>query len=160
VHIDWRLAAAVTAAALASELIGARLTALMNATALRKAFGCFVLAMASVILGEEVHSVIGIAAAGLTALAVGITFACTRYANCRYAGLPAGHEWPRPRPDLTCIPRGKRGKGWERSSTPVGDEDAIVAVLNRLRRAQGQLAGAISMIEQGRDCEDVVTQGG
>ena len=51
-------------------------------------------------------------------------------------------------------------RGWERSSTLVGDEDAIVAVLNRLRRAQGQLAGAISMIEQGRDCEDVVTQGG
>lgn len=40
----------------------------------------------------------------------------------------------------------------------VGDEDAIVAVLNRLRRAQGQLAGVISMIEQGRDCKDVVTQ--
>ena len=49
-------------------------------------------------------------------------------------------------------------RGWERSSTLVGDEDAIVAVLNRLRRAQGQLAGAISMIEQGRDCEDVETQ--
>ena len=32
------------------------------------------------------------------------------------------------------------------------------AVLNRLRRAQGQLAGVISMIEQGRDCKDVVTQ--
>ena len=29
----------------------------------------------------------------------------------------------------------------------VGDEDAIAAVLNRLRRAQGQLAGVISMIE-------------
>ncbi|VEG56593.1 transposase [Mycolicibacterium aurum] len=40
----------------------------------------------------------------------------------------------------------------------VGDEDAIVAVLNRLRRAQGQLTGVISMIEQGRDCKDVVTQ--
>lgn len=40
----------------------------------------------------------------------------------------------------------------------VGDEDSIVAVLNRLRRAQGQLAGVISMIEQGRDCKDVVTQ--
>lgn len=40
----------------------------------------------------------------------------------------------------------------------VGDEDAVVAVLNRLRRAQGQLAGVISMIEQGRDCKDVVTQ--
>ncbi len=40
----------------------------------------------------------------------------------------------------------------------TGDEDSIAAVLNRLRRAQGQLAGVISMIEQGRDCKDVVTQ--
>jgi DNA-binding FrmR family transcriptional regulator len=40
----------------------------------------------------------------------------------------------------------------------VGDEDSIAAVLNRLRRAQGQLAGVIAMIEQGRDCKDVVTQ--
>ncbi|WP_101953427.1 metal-sensitive transcriptional regulator [Mycobacterium intracellulare] len=34
----------------------------------------------------------------------------------------------------------------------------IVAVLNRLRRAQGQLTGVIAMIEQGRSCKDVVTQ--
>ena len=40
----------------------------------------------------------------------------------------------------------------------VGDEDSIAAVLNRLRRAQGQLTGVISMIENGRDCKDVVTQ--
>ncbi|WP_068274264.1 metal-sensitive transcriptional regulator [Aldersonia kunmingensis] len=40
----------------------------------------------------------------------------------------------------------------------VGDEDSIALVLNRLRRAHGQLAGVISMIEQGRDCKDVVTQ--
>ena len=40
----------------------------------------------------------------------------------------------------------------------VGDQDSIAAVLNRLRRAQGQLSGVISMIEQGRDCKDVVTQ--
>ncbi|KAA0113584.1 metal-sensitive transcriptional regulator [Mycolicibacterium sp. P9-22] len=40
----------------------------------------------------------------------------------------------------------------------VGDEESITAVLNRLRRAQGQLAGVISMIEQGRECKDVVTQ--
>lgn len=40
----------------------------------------------------------------------------------------------------------------------VGDDDAIAAVLNRLRRAQGQLSGVISMIEQGRECKDVVTQ--
>ena len=40
----------------------------------------------------------------------------------------------------------------------TGDQNAAAAVLNRLRRAQGQLAGVISMIEQGRDCKDVVTQ--
>jgi DNA-binding FrmR family transcriptional regulator len=40
----------------------------------------------------------------------------------------------------------------------VGNQESIDAVLNRLRRAQGQLAGVISMIEQGRDCKDVVTQ--
>ena len=38
------------------------------------------------------------------------------------------------------------------------DEQATGAVLNRLRRAQGQLAGVIAMIESGRDCADVVTQ--
>ncbi len=37
-------------------------------------------------------------------------------------------------------------------------EDARVAVLNRLRRAHGQLAGVIAMVEAGRDCRDVVTQ--
>ncbi|HYO04511.1 MAG TPA: metal-sensitive transcriptional regulator, partial [Mycobacterium sp.] len=40
----------------------------------------------------------------------------------------------------------------------VGDDEAIAVVLNRLRRAHGQLAGVISKIEQGRDCKDVVTQ--
>ncbi|GAB7070922.1 metal-sensitive transcriptional regulator [Mycobacterium hodleri] len=38
------------------------------------------------------------------------------------------------------------------------DDENMSAVLNRLRRAQGQLSGVISMIEQGRDCKDVVTQ--
>lgn len=40
----------------------------------------------------------------------------------------------------------------------IGDEDSIALVLNRLRRAQGQLTGVITMIEQGRDCKEVVTQ--
>lgn len=38
------------------------------------------------------------------------------------------------------------------------DDEAVGQVLNRLRRAQGQLAGVIAMIEAGRDCKDVVTQ--
>ncbi|MFB7215026.1 metal-sensitive transcriptional regulator [Streptomyces sp. NPDC056255] len=36
--------------------------------------------------------------------------------------------------------------------------EELKSVLNRLRRAQGQLAGVIRMIEEGRDCEDVITQ--
>ncbi|NEB81166.1 metal-sensitive transcriptional regulator [Streptomyces sp. SID14478] len=39
-----------------------------------------------------------------------------------------------------------------------GNPAASDAVLKRLRRAQGQLAGVIAMIEAGRDCKDVVTQ--
>jgi DNA-binding FrmR family transcriptional regulator len=38
------------------------------------------------------------------------------------------------------------------------DDEAGGKILNRLRRAQGQLAGVIAMIEEGRDCADVVTQ--
>jgi DNA-binding FrmR family transcriptional regulator len=38
------------------------------------------------------------------------------------------------------------------------DDDSGAEVLNRLRRAQGQLAGVISMIEQGRTCKDIVIQ--
>lgn len=40
----------------------------------------------------------------------------------------------------------------------VGDDESVKAVLNRLRRAHGQLAGVIAMIESGRDCKEVVTQ--
>jgi DNA-binding FrmR family transcriptional regulator len=36
--------------------------------------------------------------------------------------------------------------------------DEMTPVVNRLRRAQGQLAGVLRMIEEGRDAEDVVTQ--
>ena len=38
------------------------------------------------------------------------------------------------------------------------DDEVTVPVLNRLRRAQGQLAGVIAMIESGRDCQDIVIQ--
>jgi len=34
----------------------------------------------------------------------------------------------------------------------------MTPVINRLRRAQGQLGGVLKMIEEGRDCQDVVTQ--
>lgn len=36
--------------------------------------------------------------------------------------------------------------------------ETTAPVVNRLKRAQGQLAGVIRMLEEGRECEDVVTQ--
>lgn len=38
------------------------------------------------------------------------------------------------------------------------DPQDMVSVINRIKRAQGQLAGVLRMLEEGRDCEDVVTQ--
>jgi len=82
VQIDWGVALGVTAAAVIGALVGARLTAMVNPDALRKAFGWFVLAMSSVILAQEIHPNVGIATAALTAIAAAITFVCTRYAHC------------------------------------------------------------------------------
>mgnify|MGYP001807341311 FL=1 len=36
--------------------------------------------------------------------------------------------------------------------------DEARKITNRLRRAQGQLGAVLSMIEDGRDCRDIVTQ--
>lgn len=36
--------------------------------------------------------------------------------------------------------------------------DDMDAVVNRLRRAHGQIGGILRMIEAGRDCKDIVTQ--
>ncbi|MHB2024509.1 MAG: metal-sensitive transcriptional regulator [Mycobacteriales bacterium] len=38
------------------------------------------------------------------------------------------------------------------------DAVALEGVIKRLRRAQGQIGGVIRMIEEGRDCGDVLTQ--
>lgn len=95
VQIDWGVALGVTAAAVIGALVGARLTAMVNPDALRKAFGWFVLAMSSVILAQEIHPSVGIATAALTAIAAAITFVCTRYAHCPLRRLNT-----RPRADV------------------------------------------------------------
>jgi DNA-binding FrmR family transcriptional regulator len=38
------------------------------------------------------------------------------------------------------------------------DPTQMKPVINRIKRAQGQLAGVLRMIEEGQDCEKVVTQ--
>ncbi|GGV54529.1 hypothetical protein GCM10010293_68450 [Streptomyces griseoflavus] len=55
------------------------------------------------------------------------------------------------------IPKGVSRLGvWVVELAMAAEE--LKTVVNRLRRAQGQIAGVIKMIEEGRDCEDVVTQ--
>ena len=36
--------------------------------------------------------------------------------------------------------------------------DEMQAIVKRLKRAQGQIGGIIKMIEDGRECQDIVTQ--
>jgi DNA-binding FrmR family transcriptional regulator len=38
------------------------------------------------------------------------------------------------------------------------DPDEMTPVINRIKRAQGQLAGVLRLLEEGRECEDVVMQ--
>ncbi|AZI58857.1 transcriptional regulator [Nakamurella antarctica] len=36
--------------------------------------------------------------------------------------------------------------------------EGMDVIVKRLRRAQGQIGGILKMLEEGRDCEDVITQ--
>ncbi len=54
VSLDWGLAAAVTAAAVAGSLLGGRLVGRIPAALLRRAFGWFVVAMGVFVLGQQV----------------------------------------------------------------------------------------------------------
>jgi len=38
------------------------------------------------------------------------------------------------------------------------DEETTVAIMARIKRAQGQLGGIVRMLEEGRNCEEIVTQ--
>ena len=38
------------------------------------------------------------------------------------------------------------------------DPAEMTPAINRIKRARGQLDGVLRMLEEGRDCEDVVTQ--
>lgn len=82
VQIDWACAAAVTAAAVLGGLIGGRLTAFVDPDLLRGGFGWFVLAMAAVILAQEVHPFVGVATAGVVLAAGGVSLRCRRRPDC------------------------------------------------------------------------------
>ena len=47
------------------------------------------------------------------------------------------------------------------SNTPthiLQDEETVIAIMARIKRAQGQLGGIVRMLEEGRNCEEIVTQ--
>ncbi|MGY4708253.1 sulfite exporter TauE/SafE family protein [Mycolicibacterium sp. CBM1] len=87
--IDWTVAGMVTGAAVLGALVGARFAARVDPDLLRKVFGWFVLVMASVIVGEEVHPVAGYVMAAVTAIAAAMTFACNHIPSCPLRRLTA-----------------------------------------------------------------------
>lgn len=87
-QIDWKLAAMVTAAAVVGSVIGGQLTSYVQPATLRKAFGWFVLVMASVVLAEEIDPRIGIAVGAATLIAAGMSLSCARYARCPLRRVP------------------------------------------------------------------------
>ncbi len=40
----------------------------------------------------------------------------------------------------------------------LSDEEQIKAIVTRIKRAQGQLGAVARMLEEGRNCEEIVTQ--
>ncbi|AEV74648.1 putative permease [Mycolicibacterium rhodesiae NBB3] len=88
VQIDWTVGLMVAGAAVIGALLGARLTAMVNPDALRKAFGWFVLAMSSVILAQEIHPAVGLGAAALTATGGLCTWRAAGAASVRCGDSP------------------------------------------------------------------------
>lgn len=60
-------------------------------------------------------------------------------------------------PAQTAAASGSASTGLDTVSLHL-DPVELGSVLARLKRAQGQIGGVISMIEGGRDCADIVTQ--
>ncbi len=44
------------------------------------------------------------------------------------------------------------------NSIVLQDEEQMAEILKRVKRAEGQIAGVIRMLEEGRSCEEVVHQ--
>lgn len=58
----------------------------------------------------------------------------------------------------TAIPQGVYDDLEERTVTMQLNDEATASALTRLRRAHGQLGGVIRMLEDGRECRELVTQ--
>jgi len=70
--------------------------------------------------------------------------------------VPAAHH--RPRVSATSTVETHTPGGITRGAGMKIEDDVVGSVVNRLRRAEGQLGGVIRMLQEGRDCKDVITQ--
>lgn len=60
-------------------------------------------------------------------------------------------------PATSVVPTGSEPAAADEVSLHL-DPEELGSVLKRLKRAQGQIGGIVRMIEDGRDCADIVTQ--
>ncbi|WP_330275888.1 sulfite exporter TauE/SafE family protein [Lentzea sp. NBC_00516] len=88
VHIDWTLAALVTAAAVAGSLAGGRLAGRIPETLLRKGFGWFVLVMGGFVLAQQLPVMYGVVAAWLIAVGGGAWLAQRKRREMRTGSRP------------------------------------------------------------------------
>lgn len=109
VQVDWGLAAAVSAAAVAGSVVGGTLTGRVPAAALRRAFGWFVVAMGAFVLAREAAPLLGggpvvavAVAAGAVAVAVLAVTVATRSATV----FPVADDH-----------RGRGGPSWQTGGT-------------------------------------------
>jgi uncharacterized protein len=99
VHINWALAAAVTAAAILGSLAGSRLAGRIPETILRKSFGWFVAVMGVFVLAQQLPS--GLYSNPiLWAIAAGLAAAGGAWALARRRRRPAAQH-PTPRTEVT-----------------------------------------------------------
>jgi uncharacterized protein len=98
VQLDWGITLGVTAAAIAGSLIGPKLAGRIPETALRKAFGCFVLAMGTFVLIQQAPADLQwFLAAGVTALTAAIAGICWFFvSSCPLRNRTGWHGDPTP----------------------------------------------------------------
>jgi len=98
VQLDWGITLGVTAAAIAGSLIGAKLAGRIPEAALRKAFGCFVLAMGTFVLIQQAPTDLQwLLAAGLTALTAATAGICWFFiSSCPLRNRTGRHGNPTP----------------------------------------------------------------
>ena len=76
----------------------------------------------------------------------------------RVGQVSADQSLPRGAASLSADDSAESPKDGAAHQSPVPDRDEMKAVVTRLNRARGQLGGIVKMIEDGRDCQDIVTQ--